>query len=1821
MANGTGLQGEYFDNSNFTDPLLTRIDPQIDFNWYGDSPALNVVPADNFYVRWTGQVEARYSETYTFYTYSDDGVRLWVNDQLIINNWTDHAPKEDIGTITLTAGQRYNIRMEYYERRWGAVAQLSWSSSSQTKEIIPTEQLYPNAAPPPENAGTLAFGSATYTVNENGTTAQVTFTRTNGSDGAVSAQVSRTGGTATSGSDFTNVFPASVSFADGETGSKTVSIPIVNDSAVEPNETLTLALGNATGGATLGAQNTATLTIVNDDLPPGGSGSGLTATYFNNMDFTGTTVSRIDPTVDFNWAGGSPDAAIASDTFSARWTGQVEAPVSGTYTFYTYSDDGVRLWVNDQLIINNWTDHAPKEDIGTITLTAGQKYDIRMEYYERGWGAVAQLSWATPGLPKQIIPTAQLYPSEAPPPTNAGTLAFGSATYTVNENGTTAQVTVTRSNGSDGAVSAQVSRTGGTATSGTDFTNVFPALVSFADGETGSKTVSIPIVNDSDVEPNETINLALSNATGGVTLGAQNTATLTIVDNDTINAGTLAFGSAAYTVNENGTTAQVTVTRTNGSDGAVSAQVTRTGGTATSGTDFTNVFPASVSFADGETGSKTVSIPIVNDSDVEPNETLTLALSNTTGGATLGTQNTATLTIVNDDLPPGGSGSGLTATYFNNMDFTGTTVSRIDPTVDFNWGGGSPDAVIASDTFSARWTGQVEAPVSGTYTFYTYSDDGVRLWVNDQLIINNWTDHAPKEDIGTITLTAGQKYDIRMEYYERGWGAVAQLSWAAPGLPKQIIPTAQLYPNASPPPTNAGTLAFGSASYTVNENGITAQVTVTRTNGSDGAVSAQVTRTGGTATSGTDFTNVFPASVSFADGETGSKTVSIPIVNDSAVESDETLNLALGNTTGGATLGAQNTATLTIIDNDTTSPSSDPSAFTYGANEQLLLFTDFTTANGWQLDRMQLVNGELVSQPNAEWTQAIYDLTAFNKLDLDNGDIALYWRARADRSDPEAAKFFVELDVVDKPPDANGNDEDREIKWNIRPVAPSNPNFNNLPYLLYLDPGWQLPHEVEADLQVPDEFPTFTTYENFKLTLSKTGPDTVAVMPYYWANGAWQASQPQSGSALPMELSMANNLEGRDFFDSLTVRFRQDRTAMDAFAITQELSAATASPQLTLVDSFGGDLTELSKVESTIGGSGKELFLATDGSNGPNPSSAEWTWLDAKTYNWQLDWDGDQATFSLFNGPPVPGSLSAVITYDVVDTPINGLELKTRVDSRDSSKVEPGTQALLTLETVNGYNISSQNIQSTATGVAGQDTWNNLYVASNTFLNPFSLTGTATFDWQDLNPQTANAGARLQFQIEANYDPTLGMNLPSAPRLFLDAAQLSETRAAIAVTGSHHQTAFEAIKARVDPLVNLGRPLAQNDLWAYEENLNDGNWNYARAWLAREASFLYLITGNQSYSQLAFDALYAIHDDPDPDGRLPESGYGLARAATGMGFALAYDWAASGWTQAQQDYIRGKIQTSLDAWTTYSHPNFSSPYGSNWVAVCRSAELVMMLAVGEEANPNRSSRFNNLKFWLREHIKAAYGDIGWTQEGQGYLAYAGGFLMPAIYALRSIDDGYLEDTLATVRFEQLPLYAGTFDAAQTSLQFGVSGPGFDAEGWSSFLMDYASPSLQPYYQYFYDHHRGLANPAPDSAKFDHRRAGTVWSVLYYPTETAALDPTGVLPVAIQDSDKGVYLFRNRWQDVNDILLSFMGDFEHGAGWDQSEAFALGLRAYNTHYFGGPIHENGAQYFSRLIVDGKAGNDRLTGAADFFESRSAGGYAIVDGGSSYSDLGA
>ena len=204
-----------------------------------------------------------------------------------------------------------------------------------------------------------------------------------------------------------------------------------------------------------------------------------------------------------------------------------------------------------------------------------------------------------------------------------------------------------------------------------------------------------------------------------------------------------------------------------------------------------------------------------------------------------------------------GAGTGLVADYFSDTNLTNLAATRTDPTVNFDWAGASPAPSVAGSNFSVSWTGEVQARYTETYTFFTQSTHGVRLWVNGQELINDWADHPLTEDSGTISLQAGQTYSIQMEYQQTGGDDVARLLWASPSTPKQVIPTSQLYADAGwldadvGAPARAGSVASAGSVFTVQGGGASQAATdqghfAYQTLNGDGTVVARVTGVGNT---------------------------------------------------------------------------------------------------------------------------------------------------------------------------------------------------------------------------------------------------------------------------------------------------------------------------------------------------------------------------------------------------------------------------------------------------------------------------------------------------------------------------------------------------------------------------------------------------------------------------------------------------------------------------------------------------------------------------------------------------------------------------------------------------------------------------------------------------------------------------------------------------------------------------------------------------------------------------------------------------------------
>jgi fibronectin type 3 domain-containing protein len=205
--------------------------------------------------------------------------------------------------------------------------------------------------------------------------------------------------------------------------------------------------GVYTGTQTVGAVTNATLTGLTNNTPvyvvinttnangssgnsnersvtPAEVGGGLNGSYYNNRTLSGAPVLQRVEAVNFDFGSGAPAVGMNADSFSVRWEGTVVANVSGAYQFQTESDDGVRLFVNNTQVINNWTDHGPTLDTSApINLVAGIRYAIRLEYYENTGGALIKLRWkeASQG-PFSIVPVTSLFTGSPTPPPAAPTL-------------------------------------------------------------------------------------------------------------------------------------------------------------------------------------------------------------------------------------------------------------------------------------------------------------------------------------------------------------------------------------------------------------------------------------------------------------------------------------------------------------------------------------------------------------------------------------------------------------------------------------------------------------------------------------------------------------------------------------------------------------------------------------------------------------------------------------------------------------------------------------------------------------------------------------------------------------------------------------------------------------------------------------------------------------------------------------------------------------------------------------------------------------------------------------------------------------------------------------------------------------------------------------------------------------------------------------------------------------------------------------------------------------------------------------------------------
>jgi hypothetical protein len=381
--NRASWQAAYWNNKRLSgEPVLERREANVDYNW-GDGTPAPEIRANDFSARWTRTLTVQ-PATYRFTASSDDGMRVWVDGQLLIDEWYDHSLKTVSADLQLEAGA-HRIQVDYYENSGGAVAQLSWTplpssgTASWRGEYFNNEDLageprlvrndtqinfnWGTASPVPGVINSDHF-SVRWSQRLNFPTGLYRFVMTVDDGGRlwVNDQLLMDGWRRQS----PTTYQADIYLAGGPV---LVQMDYFDDEAGAIAQ-LGWSLVTEVAGAWRGE-------------------------YFNNPNLAGQPVfTQIDPEINFDWDVGAPVSGavqLPPDNFSIRWQRSFNLPAD-LYCFALIVDDGGRVWVNGRLVIEAWQVQASQVRAAKVGLPGGVT-SLRMDYFESTGLAKAQLGW------------------------------------------------------------------------------------------------------------------------------------------------------------------------------------------------------------------------------------------------------------------------------------------------------------------------------------------------------------------------------------------------------------------------------------------------------------------------------------------------------------------------------------------------------------------------------------------------------------------------------------------------------------------------------------------------------------------------------------------------------------------------------------------------------------------------------------------------------------------------------------------------------------------------------------------------------------------------------------------------------------------------------------------------------------------------------------------------------------------------------------------------------------------------------------------------------------------------------------------------------------------------------------------------------------------------------------------------------------------------------------------------------------------------------------------------------------------------------------
>lgn len=369
-----GWKAEFFNGRDLSGtPVLVRYDADVNFDWGSNAPASGV-SADQFAVRWNKTVNFS-AGSYRFNVIADDGVRIWLNGEIILDEWHDTGNRTYSTERTLVSGA-YNIRIEFYEGIGTAKIQFWYENRTDfaqwrgeyftNKDLSGSPQLVRNDAEINFNWGA---GSPIADIPVDGFSVRWTLTY------------------AFAGGNYSF-------YTRSDDGVRVYldNVLIVNEWHDAGNRTYSSQQAITAGNHTVRVEyyeNAGTAQI----LFGWNSTDYWVGSYFNNKDLNGTpTLSRNDTNLDFDWGSNAPDSSLPADNFSVRWNRSYPFQ-SGVYRFHVLVNDGARLYVDGNLIISDWRDAPARELIMEYTVVNAGTYPVKVEFYEGVGTARIKVWW------------------------------------------------------------------------------------------------------------------------------------------------------------------------------------------------------------------------------------------------------------------------------------------------------------------------------------------------------------------------------------------------------------------------------------------------------------------------------------------------------------------------------------------------------------------------------------------------------------------------------------------------------------------------------------------------------------------------------------------------------------------------------------------------------------------------------------------------------------------------------------------------------------------------------------------------------------------------------------------------------------------------------------------------------------------------------------------------------------------------------------------------------------------------------------------------------------------------------------------------------------------------------------------------------------------------------------------------------------------------------------------------------------------------------------------------------------------------------------